>query len=695
MMRLGLRVALALLTAASLVAHRSTGQPTDTAHKYALLVGVDDYAEADYDTLEAPANDVALIEDLLITQYGFSKDRIKKLIGSEAKQAAIRAAVRTHLIDAAKVNRNAMVVLYFSGHGSQSWDTNGDEGDGLDETLVPYDADPRGERDIVDDEVQAWFQELIAYTNNIAFVFDSCHSGTATKGFEPGTVAKEIPIERRKIPREPPPAVSAAPVRPKDLDSGILDRNDKYTALSASLASERAYETLLPDVAGQRKKYSVFTYYLEKALRERPTWTYAEAVETAAANASRRWSQHPQAEGSIHRPSFGIAADAEDPYIRIRDIPTDHTLTIGAGAIHAVREGTLVAVYAPGTKKLSGGAGRLATGTVVGNPGPTTSTVDLGARPAAPIPRDARVAVMTPAFGAPIRVTTSIRSDRAAPMSAAERAFRAAVAKELKTTAPLITVVETPEDGSGGGWDLAIVDGGTEKGTFGVFENGSRSPLFGRLEPIADANAVASIIDVIGRHARAANLRALTNKTSELNGLVTLEPVKVTVVTDPTGQLRKVGEEVDASARTGIVRYPIGEYVRFKVTNNSRQLISAVVLVVGSSGETQFLTPRGIAEEVKPRADLPTDVFRIEGPAGLETYKAIVYARPDQHEPIDFNILGQKGLKERDLKDLSPLAWLVGQAVVGRSKDPGRVPQLTPLVWTAVTLDVIVVDKRQ
>ncbi|NJM84400.1 MAG: hypothetical protein HC844_19880 [Tabrizicola sp.] len=60
------------------------------------------------------------------------------------------------------------MVFYFSGHGSQAPDMSGDEGGGYDEILLPADAAGwKGaigavENAILDDELQAWAQPMLA-----------------------------------------------------------------------------------------------------------------------------------------------------------------------------------------------------------------------------------------------------------------------------------------------------------------------------------------------------------------------------------------------------------------------------------------------------------------------------------------------------------------------------------------------------
>lgn len=64
-----------------------------------------------------------------------------------------------------------MFVFYFSGHGSQKPDTNGDEADGMDETLCTYASE------ITDDQLAKRWKRFAAGVR-IVMLSDCCHSGT-------------------------------------------------------------------------------------------------------------------------------------------------------------------------------------------------------------------------------------------------------------------------------------------------------------------------------------------------------------------------------------------------------------------------------------------------------------------------------------------------------------------------------------
>ncbi|PNH03319.1 Metacaspase-1 [Tetrabaena socialis] len=67
--------------------------------------------------------------------------------------------------------------FHFSGHGSQQYDRNGDEADGMDETICPTDFQRAGQ--IVDDELNRLMVRPLMPGVTLHAVIDACHSGTA------------------------------------------------------------------------------------------------------------------------------------------------------------------------------------------------------------------------------------------------------------------------------------------------------------------------------------------------------------------------------------------------------------------------------------------------------------------------------------------------------------------------------------
>jgi hypothetical protein len=79
----------------------------------------------------------------------------------------------------AKAAKGDTLVISFSGHGTYQPDTDGDEADGLDEALCPYDLQTKGEA-LTDDEIRNLFLTRKAGVR-IVLLSDSCHSGTVTR----------------------------------------------------------------------------------------------------------------------------------------------------------------------------------------------------------------------------------------------------------------------------------------------------------------------------------------------------------------------------------------------------------------------------------------------------------------------------------------------------------------------------------
>ncbi|MEK7255407.1 MAG: caspase family protein, partial [Bacteroidota bacterium] len=107
-----------------------------------------------------------------------------------ATRQGILDAIRFHLMD--KVKRGDSAIFHFSGHGQQVHDQNGDEVDGYDEAIVPYDSPLEfqpgvyeGENLIRDEELGALLKSVrakLGKNGRLLTLIDACHSGTATRG---------------------------------------------------------------------------------------------------------------------------------------------------------------------------------------------------------------------------------------------------------------------------------------------------------------------------------------------------------------------------------------------------------------------------------------------------------------------------------------------------------------------------------
>lgn len=156
----------------------------------ALLVAVDKYPEQNgWNDIHA-TNDIKLIEPIL-HRTGFASQNITILTNEQATKAAIIKALE---MLATHSRSGDYIYIHFSCHGQQMADNNGDEVDGLDEVLIPYDAQRRyikevyeGANHLRDDELGLLLDAMrlkVGGKGSLLLSLDACHSGTANRDYD-------------------------------------------------------------------------------------------------------------------------------------------------------------------------------------------------------------------------------------------------------------------------------------------------------------------------------------------------------------------------------------------------------------------------------------------------------------------------------------------------------------------------------
>jgi len=145
--------------------------------RYALVIGISKYMNP-ANNLQFAQKDATDFENALFKYGRFKKDNVKLLTNSDASRENIRKNLEGWL--KSKLNQNDLLIIFFSGHGTQITDTDGDEDDGLDECLVPYDFDGNDASSVITDDMFAyWIRNL--KSDNVLIIFDNCYSGGAAK----------------------------------------------------------------------------------------------------------------------------------------------------------------------------------------------------------------------------------------------------------------------------------------------------------------------------------------------------------------------------------------------------------------------------------------------------------------------------------------------------------------------------------
>jgi len=298
----------------------------EVPRKLALLVGISDYNRNNgVNDLHGKEDAVTLAKTLTENEkFGFKEDDVILLSNEEATLEGIEKAFREHLIKNAKPGD--VVLFYFSGHGEQISDDNGDEMDGQDECLVPYDYNEKNQPRVKDDLLEKLLDELAdtmkkdpsgEVQGDILVMLDSCHSGTATKGIADGRGI----VWDEELYGEP----QENPDGEEDNAGGFLAKgstSEGYLLISACKSSQVAKEDLT--------ERGVLTYYFISALEKSGTGTtYFDLFERLNRMIkSAGWEQEPQMEGEGNRPLFkGISAPAN--YMTVQPVEleiTDETI---------------------------------------------------------------------------------------------------------------------------------------------------------------------------------------------------------------------------------------------------------------------------------------------------------------------------------------------------------------------------------
>lgn len=153
----------------------------------ALIVTISNYPpRSGWESIHAN-NDKEYILPLL-TEKGFKREHITVLSDAQATKRKVTDAFTTLYKEA---QPGDAIFIHFSCHGQQMMDDNGDEEDGLDESMVLYDAGYQyikgtyeGQNHLRDDELGVWIDRLrrqVGKKGRVTLTLDACHSGTANR----------------------------------------------------------------------------------------------------------------------------------------------------------------------------------------------------------------------------------------------------------------------------------------------------------------------------------------------------------------------------------------------------------------------------------------------------------------------------------------------------------------------------------
>ncbi|MGH1373156.1 MAG: caspase family protein [Cellvibrionaceae bacterium] len=289
------------------------------AAQRALLVGVADYPSLPPAMqLDGPVHDAEIVSAIL-QQRGFQQSDIRTLLTAEGHESPTKANILAALEEAVQqAKSDDFYYLHFAGHGSRQPASVNDntEADGLDEIFLPTDVKRWDsfigavENAIVDDEIASYVDRIRDRGADVWLVFDSCHSGTMTRGASamPEVKYRRLDSSLLGIPddilvnrpehkmlagtefnsRGQAPTASLEDqfvnasqlvdlAQGASIDDGA-ERGD-LIAFSAAQSTETTPEMKLPRGAPERRFHGLFTYTLMQVLGSNEQLTYHQLAQ--------------------------------------------------------------------------------------------------------------------------------------------------------------------------------------------------------------------------------------------------------------------------------------------------------------------------------------------------------------------------------------------------------------------------------
>lgn len=143
--------------------------------KFGLLIGIN-YNNTP-NQLYGCINDANNIKNLLTESYNYNTNNIILLTDNTSKKPTKSNILNELNLLLENSISGDKIFLFYSGHGTNFFDTNNDELDGQDEAIVPLDATNKSTC-ILDDELNNILKTKLKENVAIFSLFDCCHSGT-------------------------------------------------------------------------------------------------------------------------------------------------------------------------------------------------------------------------------------------------------------------------------------------------------------------------------------------------------------------------------------------------------------------------------------------------------------------------------------------------------------------------------------
>ncbi|KAJ7232711.1 caspase domain-containing protein, partial [Mycena rebaudengoi] len=319
-----------------------------TPSLFALIIGINKYADKNIPELHGAAPDADEVDEFLLSVTGVSPDHVMNLRNEEATRDAIVGAIRKLTTNPA-IKENDPILIFYAGHGAEvkaplGWPPN--NATGLVQMLVPHDFVWSGSdscirgQGILDITLSQLLADLAkANVGKMTVILDCCHSGSGTRKDRSDDTFAVRGIEL--------PTGYTIP-----LDVLHDDTSSRASSIAQGFQTTglRSHVLLAACMQGQEAKerqgHGAFTSALLRLLREEGVdkLTYKDVITRI----SDLPSQNPQCEG-FHQNRILFNAKVANPrcelyHVRASSRPTQYILE--GGAAHGITNKAEFAVYA-------------------------------------------------------------------------------------------------------------------------------------------------------------------------------------------------------------------------------------------------------------------------------------------------------------------------------------------------------------
>lgn len=684
------------------------GSGSGAARKRALIVSISEYGPATgWGPIHAD-NDVPLIQAVLAAQ-GFEPAAVQVLRDHDATREGILRTFREELLEPARPGD--LVAVFYSGHGQRITDDDGDELDGYDEALVPYDAPAsldggyRGQRHLRDDTLHELIQELrkkVGSEGHVLVFLDSCFSGTprGVQTIRRGPSTAEIVVRGGPPLGDPHPAASGVGA---EAGSGFLEpvgtRGAEtapeagdlahYVVFSAARHDQFAHET----VGDQGLPVGSLTYAWTRGMADLlPQATYRGLYDRARWLMAKRVPNEPQVEGDVDARLFQGDLVPREPSVAVTSVAASGTrLTLAAGSLAGLAPGARVELHAEGTRRPASES-QIASGVVVEST-PTSAVVELEARlhpdDGELLSRRCRAFVLRPAFG-DLRIPIEL----AIALPEIEERLRTL----LEERSPAFQVIEK-------GGDLILFSTPAADGEQRIHLETYRDRRV-LLDPPLSPSSASFEYRLSRRLAEIAlhrYLQELDLTDEELAVSLELIPVQRVDCADPRDDSSAcVLSSLDRECKRGpgsAETWRIGELFKVRVENSGRQPAFLNLLNLASDATVRLLWPDHRTGDKTP---LPVgqsreldDVYRISEPEGNDVLLLLATdewldLRPVVRNPLSESLLASRG----DRSPPSDLFWLAQGSRGDGKTQPVRMSTSTLTLTVLSSVDSRDVDRE-